>query len=131
MTISIGGIKALAERPAPFDLPILRPSPEDIATLSRLWAEAVIAATPQTAPGTGPRRQGQLNRTTIEFIRDGATTGDRHRLLFSAAADLAELGADYALAYALLEESAATPAPPKEVRRQIECGIAHTKGKAQ
>ena len=66
-----------------------------------------------------------LNRSTFAFIRDGAGTGDRHRLLFSAAANLAEFGCTPALAVALLEESALDSGlSPKDVRRQVECGLA-------
>lgn len=50
--------------------------------------------------------------------------GDRHRLLFSAAANLAEFGCPPALAHELLTESALDSGlPPKEVRRQIDCGL--------
>jgi hypothetical protein len=66
-----------------------------------------------------------LNRSTLDFIREGAGTGDRHRLLFSAAANLAEFGCSPTLAVALLEESALDSGlPPKDVRRQIDCGLA-------
>ncbi len=65
-----------------------------------------------------------LNRATREFIQDGASLGDRHRLLFSAAANLAEFGCSSELAHALLAESALDAGlPPKEVKRQIECGL--------
>jgi hypothetical protein len=37
----------------------------------------------------------------LEFIRNGADTGDRHRLLFGSAANLAEFGCPPALAHAL------------------------------
>jgi hypothetical protein len=70
-----------------------------------------------------------LNRQTLEFIRDGADIGDRHRLLFSAAANLAEFGCPPDLAHALLTEVALDSGlPPSDVRRQIECGLAHVKG---
>ena len=42
-----------------------------------------------------------LNRQTLDFIRDGAEAGDRHRLLFSAAANLGEFGCLSDLAHAL------------------------------
>lgn len=71
----------------------------------------------------------RLNRATLDFIRDGADQGDRHRLLFSAAANLAELGCPSALAHALLTEGALDSGlPPAEVRRQIECGLKHATG---
>ena len=68
-----------------------------------------------------------LNRSTLDYIRNGADQGDRHRLLFSAAANLAEFGCTPALAVALLEESALDAGlPPKDIRRGIECGLATT-----
>jgi hypothetical protein len=72
-----------------------------------------------------------LNRSTLEIIRDGSTlaTGDRHRLILSAAANLGEFGCPDELALALLMEPGLDSGlPPKEVRRQIECGLAHGRG---
>ena len=67
-----------------------------------------------------------LNRATLDFIRDGATAGDRHRLLISAAANLAELGCSLALAETLLSDAALDSGlSPSDVRRQIECGVNH------
>ena len=66
-----------------------------------------------------------LNRSTLEFVCDGAGNGDRHRLLFSAAANLGEFGCPPALAHALLTEAGLDSGlPPKDVRRQIDCGLA-------
>jgi hypothetical protein len=66
----------------------------------------------------------KLNRQTTDFIRDGADAGDRHRLLFSAAANLGEFGCPPALAHALLTEAALDSGlSPSDVRRQIECGL--------
>jgi len=65
----------------------------------------------------------------MEFIRNGAEEGDRHRLLFSAASNLAEFGCPPALAHALLTEAALDSGlPPKEVYRQIGCGLNGVKG---
>lgn len=72
-----------------------------------------------------------LNRATLEFIRDGASQGDRHRLLFSAAANLAEFNCPPALAHALLSDAGLDSGlSPSEVRRQIDCGLAHRAGGA-
>jgi hypothetical protein len=47
-------------------------------------------------------------------------------LLFSAAANLAELGCSLALAEALLSDAALDSGlSPSDVRRQIECGVNH------
>ena len=80
-------------------------------------AEAVVE---RHANGDGPT----LNRSTLEFMREGAVVGDRHRMLFSAAANLAEFGCPSALAHALLTEAGLDSGlPPKDVRRQIDCGL--------
>ncbi len=69
-----------------------------------------------------------LNRATLDFIRDGAGSGDRHRLLFSAAANLAEFGCPVGLAHELLREAALDSGlSPSETRRQIDCGLKHTR----
>jgi len=76
--------------------------------------------------GTVGKAGAKLNRATLEFIRDGATSGDRHRLLFSAAANLAEFGCSLELAEALLTESALDSGlTPSDVARQIRCGMNH------
>ena len=83
--------------------------------------------TAESAHRTYQQRESEsaaLNRRTLEFIRDGAEPGERHRLLFSAAANLSEFGCPPALTHALLTESALDSGlRPKEVRRQIECGL--------
>ena len=110
----------------PFDLP--KPSgSNDQAAADWLDAEQAVlrhaaAQAERQAMGNGAAK---LNRGTLAFIRDGAELGDRHRLLFSAAANLAEFGCPPELAHALLSEAALNSGlPPKEVRRQIECGLA-------
>ena len=102
--------------------------PPTCATAVDDWQRAVDA-TRQQAAAIRQRRTdtaATLNRQTIEFIRDGATAGDRHRLLFSAAANLAEFGCPSALAHSLLTEAALDSGlSPNEVRRQIDCGLSH------
>ena len=68
----------------------------------------------------------RLNRDTLEFIRAGADDGERHTRLFRAAANLKEFNAPPKLVHALLTEAALDSGlSPSEVRRQIDCGIAH------
>jgi len=63
----------------------------------------------------------ELNRSTVDFIRDGAEAGDRHRMLYSASANLFEFGCPLALANALLMESALDSGlPPNEIKRAIQ-----------
>jgi hypothetical protein len=119
-------ILELAKTPAPFKLPTVTKTSE---TAAADWAAAVALVKTEGEAKAARRAAGNgtptLNRSTLDFIRDGAGTGDRHRLLFSAAANLAEFGCPPALAVALLEESALDSGlPPKDVRRGIECGLA-------
>jgi hypothetical protein len=124
-------IRQLAAAPEPFALPVVAAAdPQAVAD----W-QAALQAVEREAEGKAERRaalangEPRLNRNTLDFIRDGAEVGDRHRLLFSAAANLAEFGCPPALAHALLTEAALDSGlPPNEVRRQIECGLKHTTG---
>lgn len=125
LNLSTDAIARLAAEPAPFDLPD-SPPPSDQAVSD--WRQATEAVERSAAAHQERRANGTatLTRATLAFIRDGAGTGDRHRLLFSAAANLAEFGCPPALAHALLTEAGLdTGLPPSEVRRQIDCGLRH------
>jgi hypothetical protein len=124
--LCVEGIRRLAARPEPFEPPALAAPCEQAAADWRAAVEAAgreaesAAARRQFAPTRGPR----LNQLTRQFLRDGAAEGDRHRLLFSAAANLAEFGCPLALAFELLTEPALDSGlAPSDVRRQIECGL--------
>jgi len=130
----LDGILELAKTPAPFTVPNVTKTshPEGTRAAADWQAAAALVASENegkaarraAAPGGYPGSPA-LNRSTLDFIREGAGTGDRHRLLFSAAANLGEFGCPRALAVALLEESALDSGlAPKDVRRQIECGLA-------
>ena len=134
MHLSADAICGLAEHPEPFDVP--RPSGTSAAAADawRTAAEHVRreaeAKAARTATGTGG---GRLNRLTMATIRNAEplTVGERHPRLFSAAANLAELGCPAPLAHELLTEPGLDSGlPPSEVRRQIECGLAHAAGGA-
>ena len=121
------GIAGLATTPEPFELPSF-PGPSQQAITD--WDNATLAFQMQEAAAKAIHRRSvdpcKLNRTTLQFIREGAAIGDRHRGLFSAAANLAELGCSFRLAWALLSEPALDSGlPPSEVRRQIKCGLTH------
>lgn len=124
--LSLERIVDLSREPAPFDLP--EPAGTSEAAAAD-WQAAVALVTRESEANAARRAAGnaatKLNRATLDYIRKGAALGDRHRLLFSAAANLAEFGCPPALAFALLEESALDSGlPPKDVRRGIECGLA-------
>ncbi len=119
-------IRQLAAAPESFALPVvtaadLQAAADWQAALQAVEREAEAKAERRAALANGAP---QLNRPTLDFIRDGADQGDRHRLLFSAAANLAEFACPPALAHALLTEAALDSGlPPAEAHRQIECGL--------
>jgi len=125
--LSLDAILRLAEQPDEFDLPTT-PAASDRANAD--WAEATARVQQEAEwkvryrmASKGP---SSLNRQTLDFIRNGALVGDRHRLLYSAAANLAEFECSPALAHALLTESALDSGlAPGEVKRQIDCGLQH------
>ncbi len=106
--LNLDGIRCLAERPEPFDVPAPVGKSDQAAAdwqAAEQWVrEQGEVKAQRRAAGNG---MPTLNRLTMEFIRDGAVEGDRHRLLFSAAANLAEYGCPPALAHALLTEAGA------------------------
>jgi hypothetical protein len=121
-------IRQLAAKPVPFALPSVTAAD---ARAAADW-QAALHAVEREAAAKAERRAVvvddslRLNRATLDFIRDGADQGDRHRLLFSAAANLAEFDCPPALAHALLDEAALDSGlTPADVRRQIECGLNH------
>ncbi len=121
----LDSILELAKAPAPFVLPTPTQHSDQAAAD---WQAAIDHVAREDEAKAARRAAGDgmpmVNRSTLDFIRHGADQGDRHRLLFSAAANLAEFGCPSALALALLEESALDSGlPPKDVRRQIECGL--------
>jgi hypothetical protein len=128
LRLDAGRIRELAREPEPFDLPAVTAA-NDQAAADWQAAEAAVTsevegkAQPRAAVADGTPR---LNRETTDFIRDGAVEPHRHRRLFSAAANLAEFSCPAALAHALLTEPALDSGlTPADVRRQIECGLAH------
>jgi hypothetical protein len=128
MELGAAAITELAKNPEPFELPEpgkcdWNPSADWNEAAAQLDWEAKATAQRRAAVAEGTAA-ATLNRLTLAFIRDGADTGDRHRLLYSAARNLGEFGCSSPLAHALLTESALDSGlPPGEVRRQIECGL--------
>lgn len=124
--LSVERIQRLAASPAEFDLPEPTRGNNQAAADWQAAADAVqseaVSLADRRATG-GPTR---MNRRTLDFIRDGATPGDRHRALFSAAANLAEFDCPADLAHELLTAAALDSGlSPSETRRQIDCGLNH------
>lgn len=100
-------------------------------TLQDYWnrAAAYIEKQANTTPAASQKQD--LNRATLEFIQNGAATGERHKQLFQAAANLGEFGADVRLARALLMETARDSGLPlPEIESTIEAGVKHGRGAA-
>ncbi len=124
MGLRLDAILRLAAAPEPFDLPA-NPTLDFTAAADWQAAEEAVEADDRARSERRATTTGAtLNRRTLDFIREGTLEGDRHRLLYSAAANLAEFGAGYNLAFALLSEPAFDSGlPPSDVARQIKCGI--------
>ena len=125
--LSVERIQDLAREPLAFDVPTITTRSEQAAAD---WLDAVQAVEREAEVIQQRRTSGngstRLNRSTLDFIRHGAGSGDRHRLLFSAAANLAEFGCPSELVRELLTEAALDSGlAPNEVRRQIDCGLKH------
>jgi hypothetical protein len=117
-----------AQSPAPFEMK----DPNSFCAIALEDWEAVTRAvererTMKTEYRSRTTNNPRLNQGTLAFIRGAVPeVGDRHRVLFSCAANLGELGASASLAWELLQETALDSGlSPKEVKRQIECGLAH------
>jgi hypothetical protein len=130
-TITAEQVVELAVHPEPFAFPDCNVLPI-VDRLAWEWqhaSEAVAleerAAAQRRADVASGLARPTLNRLTLEIIRgEPIQTGDRHRLIYSAARDLAEKGAPRHLVDALLREVALdTGLPPREVDRQLECGF--------
>jgi hypothetical protein len=127
MGLSLSRITSLAGHPAPFDIPTpAAECPEATAD----WSAAARTVEEREADRTKLRveRHGpdRLQRETLDFIREGADEPGRAVRLFRAAANLAEFGCPVDLAHELLTPAARDSGlPPSEIRRQVNCGLAH------
>jgi hypothetical protein len=126
LNLGTPAILRLAEQPEAFDLPT-PPGPDpqaadDWRQAAEQVAQAATAHRCRQATGNGAAK---LNRLTLAVIRGELPTGDRHRLLFSASANLAEFGCSLPLACQLLTDAGLDAGlSPSEVRRQIDRGLA-------
>jgi hypothetical protein len=128
-------VRRLAVEPVAYDPPD-PPSPP-----SRLVADwnAMAKEVRQQAGERQARRRtangvGRLNPLTRRLIADPTSlqVGERHSVLFSAAANLAEFATLDDLIVGILTGPALdTGLPPAEVARQIRCGIEHARGRGE
>lgn len=121
------GVLARAQHPAGDGIPPLAACPPQLAAD---WRDAEAAVARATAAAAELRRQAALDvrapKYFLDFLRFGVPEGERHATLFRCAAWLTEQGASPALCHALLTEPGCDVGlPPKDVERQIRCGIAH------
>lgn len=125
------GIREHAQSPAGDGIPAVRSCP---ALLADDWREAERTAA-RTAGARAAHRQAgagapdaRAPRYLVDFFRFGVAEGDRHPTLFKCAGWLTEQGAPPALVAALLTEPGRDVGlTPKDVDRQIACGIEHAR----
>ena len=106
--------------------------PEPVAEnteAAECWLQMVKVVDQMAAESTERRSSdgtAKLNPTTRAVMVEGSFVGDRHRELFSSAANLAEFGSVEELAFALLTPCGLNSGlTPSEVQRQIACGLKH------
>jgi hypothetical protein len=132
--LSAERIAELAREPFAFD-PAELPSATAFVNQQAAadWRDAESATAQRQSVQAAFNGTARLTRSTRAFMADGATEGDRHRLLFSAAANLAELGCPLSAIEALLMEPALDSGlSPSDAKRQIRCGWEHgNKGMAE
>jgi len=129
--ITVNGVLSLARKPEPFGMPSTD-GVESADMLVAAWdaagravAEKAAAVEQRRLEVASGDRAVAVNKLTRAFLNGEVEVGDRHRLLYSAAANLAELGCPLSAVRALLTEPALDAGlPPKAVARQIECGHA-------
>jgi hypothetical protein len=133
---SVDWIRRRAIEPIPYDP---RAFPSVCPQLKEDWAQVERAVQDRAALERERCRERSLKvshdaahinpLTRLLLARpEEVQVGDRHRLIFSSAANLAEFTTIDDLIVALLTEPALdTGLPPREVARQIACGIAHAR----
>ncbi len=120
LRISADGVRRLAAAPRPMETP--EPG---------MWCDweigGMFAASEEVPTPIAREDRTALSRSTMDFIRSGATDGEREKRCFAAAANLAELDCNERLAVALLLDSALDSGlSPSEAKRAITCGIKHS-----
>lgn len=125
--LSMAAIQRMATEPREGWIPRERePNPAAVELWQRAASEVaeVNSATAERKTREGKTR---LNPSTRAILRgELPSEGDRHRLLFSAASDMAEFGSMESLIQAILTEPGQNCGlSASECSRQIECGVQH------
>jgi hypothetical protein len=130
-TVTAAGVLDMARTPEAFDPPSTA-GVESADALADVWDRAAETVSARAA-ATEQRRQevarGEraltVNRLTRAFLNGAVAVGERHKGLYSAAANLAEIGCPLPAVRALLTEPALnTGLPPTDVERAIDNGFA-------
>jgi len=129
--LDIDGIRKHATHPCGDGIPIARTASEQLETD---WHEAEQVTGRTTEARTEARRDfgnsadARAPRFLVDFLRFGTEEGERSQTLFRCAAWLSEQGSPSSLVSALLTEPGQDVGlMPKDVARQIACGIAHAR----
>jgi len=124
-------IRRRAERAAGDGIPTARDCP---AQLAADWEAAEAAVRKRHEVRVAMRRdmghkpELRAPRYFLDFLRFGVEQGERHMTLFRCAAWLTEQGAPSSLVFALLTEPGCDVGlSPRDVERQIACGIEHAR----
>lgn len=128
--LNVAGIREHAKHPSGDGTPAVRTVP---AKLAGDWRDAEEEtarrgeARDAARHANGPA-DARAPRYFLDLVRFGVVEGERHQTLFRCAAWLAEQGAPASLVKALLTEPGRDVGlTPKDVDRQIACGIEHAR----
>ena len=128
--LDVPRILDLAKHPAGDGIPTVRTPPPQLAAD---WTEAERETARAAEARAAVRRDlgdadARAPRYFVDFLRFGVDEGERHQTLFRSAAWLTEQGAPPSLVAALLTEPGCDNGlSPKDVERQIQCGIEHAR----
>ena len=125
--LNVAGIIEHAKHPAGDGLPTARASADHMADHWRAAEEAAArVAEVRAAHRRDCTPDARIPRDLLDVFRFGFSAGARHTQLFRMSAWLTENGGQPELIFKILTESGCDSGlTPKEVARQIECGIAH------
>jgi hypothetical protein len=131
LALDVPRILELARHPAGDGIPTVRTCP---ANLAYDWQEAEAETARKTEARVTARQdfgtvETRAPRYLVDLLRFGVYDGEsRHITLFRCAAWLTEQGAPEPLCFALLTEPGRDVGlTPKDVQRQIACGIEHAR----